>query len=302
MEHSGQRDRRVWYFFEEFIPLELAERFLNILLDKVPAPSSDITLGLLLGVKGKGIGYEDHPVMLPLGFNRRTGKRCFFIDEYGDPYEDQLLRVKKIRKISRAEIQNLIMSTARRGYEWVHAEFDPLKRLEKSCPVFAEIIRKAHSGRMLRHEEKMVVFFTLGFLKDDFKSLHSVLEPCPDYRPKKVDRLASRLKSNPISCPKIRELLPETTAYLPCNCSFMISEGKYPSPLLHIDPALVPTKRTVYYNKRWTMDDKKNRVEDNQQPINEVEEQYQIVCNQIEQFTKEKEKLEAMMQMLKEVR
>jgi hypothetical protein len=245
LEDSGERDRRVWFFFEEFILLELAERFLNTLLDKVPAPSSDTTLALLLGIKGKGIGYEDHPVMLPLGFSRRTAKRRFFIDEYGDLYEDQLLKIKKIRTMSRAEIQNFIMSAGRRGYEWVHVDFDPLKQLEKCCPVVAEIIRKARSGRMLRHEEKMVVFFTLGFLKDDFKSLHGVLEPCPDYRPKKVDRLASRLKSNPISCPKIRELLPETTAYLPCNCSFEVREGSYPSPLLHIDRQLLPLKAEV---------------------------------------------------------
>ena len=242
LENSGERDRRVWFFFEEFVPMELAERFLNTLLDKVPAPSSDTTLALLLGVKGKGIGYEDHPVMLPLGFNRRTGKRCFFIDEYGDPYEDQLLWVKKIRPMSRSEIQSFIMSAERRRYEWVRMDFDPLKRLEKNCPVIEEVIRKARSGRMLRHEEKMVIFFTLGFLNDNLNSLHNVLEPCPDYRPKKVDRLASRLKSNPISCPKIRELLPETTAYLPCNCSFTIREGSYPSPLLHIDPALVPSR------------------------------------------------------------
>jgi len=242
LENSGERDRRVWFFFEEFVPMELGQRFLNALLDKVPAPSSDTTLTLFLGVKGKGIGYDDHPVMLPLGFNRRTGKRCFFIDGYGDPYEDQLLWVKKIRPVSRAEIQSFIVSAERRRYEWVRMDFDPLKRLEKSCSVIKEVIRKARSGRMLNHGEKMVIFFTLGFLNDNLDSLHSVLEPCPDYRPKKVDRLASRLKSNPISCPKIRELLPETTAYLPCNCSFAVLEGSYPSPLLHIDPGLVPTR------------------------------------------------------------
>lgn len=242
LENTGERDRRVWVFFEEFVPLELVERFLNALLDKLPAPSSDITVAFFLGVKGKGIGYEDHPIMLPLGFNRRTGKRCFFIDDYGDPYEDQLLWVRKIRPISRTEIQSFIMSSERRRYEWVRMDFNPLKRLEKSCPVIEEVIRKARSGRMLNHEEKMVIFFTLGFLKDNLNSLHSVLEPCPDYKTKKVDRLASRLKSNPISCPKIRELLPETTAYLPCNCSFTIREGSYPSPLLHIDPELVPTR------------------------------------------------------------
>jgi Tfp pilus assembly protein PilF len=280
LENSGERDRRVWFFFEEFVPMELGQRFLNTLLDKVPAPSSDTTLTLFLGVKGKGIGYDDHPVMLPLGFNRRTGRRCFFIDEYGDPYEDQLLWVKKIRPISRNEIQSFIMSGERPKYEWVHVDFDPLKRLEKNCPVIEEVIRKARSGRMLRHEEKMVVFFTLGFLRDNFKSLHSILEPCPDYRPKKVDRLASRLKSNPISCPKIRELLPETTAYLPCNCSFEIREGAYPTPLLHIDPGLVPSRMEKLSSPR---------------PKEEVLKEYNALNARIEDLTEKRDELKLML-------
>ncbi|OGP89566.1 MAG: hypothetical protein A2157_16905 [Deltaproteobacteria bacterium RBG_16_47_11] len=280
LENSGERDRRVWFFSEEFIPLELAERFLNTLLDKLPAPSSDITVAFFLGVKGKGIGYEDHPVMLPLGFNRRTGKRCFFIDEYGDPFEDQLLWVKKIRPITRSEIQGFIMSTERRKYDWYLEGYEPLKRLEKNCPVLGEVIRKARSGRMLRHGEKMVVFFTLGFLNDNLTSLHTVLEPCPDYRPKKVDRLASRLKSNPISCPKIRELLPETTAYLPCNCSFTIREGSYPSPLLHINPGLVPSRR-----EKLSLPPS----------AEEIAMEYGVLNNRIEELTKRRDELKLML-------
>ncbi len=234
LENSGARDRRIWFFFEEFIPVELAERFLNAILDRVSSPPSETTLTLLLGLKGKGIGQEEYPIMLPLGVNPRTGKRCFFINEYGDPYEDQLLWMKKIRLMKRSEVQIVCLGVEQRRHRLGQTDLDPLKKLIKGCPVIDEICRKAQSGRMLRHEEKMVIFFTLGFLKDHFRSLHKVLQPCPDYRPQKVERLASRLKSNPISCPKIRELLPETTAYLPCNCSFVIREGGYPSPLRHL--------------------------------------------------------------------
>ena len=279
LENSGARDRRIWFFFEEFIPKELAERFVNALLDRTLAPPSDIMVALFLGIQGKGIGYEAHPVMLPLGFNRRTGKRCFFINEDGAPYEDQLLMVKKIRPINRGEIQQFIMSAEKRRYDWEHMEFDPLRRLQKNCPVLGDLIRKAGSGRILRHEEKMVVFFTLGFLNDHFLSLHRVLEPCPDYRPKKVDRLASRLKSNPISCPKIRELLPETTAYLPCNCSFVIREGSYPSPLLHIDHGLVPLK-----TERLSP----SRPED-------LIKEYNVLNEKIEELTKKRDELKWML-------
>jgi len=234
LEDPGGRSRRVWFFFDEFIPFELAERFLNAILDKVRAPFVDITVAPILGLKGGGIGLVEHPIMLPLGINPQTGKRCFLIDEYGDPCGDQLLQVKKIRTIGRENIRHFI-KTPERPFSVFHSQTssDSLQRLLSHCPVIEEIVRKAHSGRILKEEEKIVIFFTLGFFRDGFKSLHTVLEPCPDYRPKRVERMGSRLKSNPISCPKIRHLLPDLTSYAKCDCSFQIPEGAYPSPLLH---------------------------------------------------------------------
>lgn len=280
LENSGERSRRVWFFLEEFLPFELVERFLHALLDKIRAPFPEITLSFLLGMKGKGIGYEDHPVMLPLGFNPRSATRCFFTDDYGEPYEDQLLWMKKIRPVSRKEIQEFIRITGKRRTVWTLEEApDSLQRLQKKCSVIEEIIRKAQSGRMLNHEEKLVLFFTLGFLQDDYRSLHSVLEPCPDYRPKKVDRLALRLKGNPISCPKIRELLPATTAYLPCNCSLIIPHGGYPTPLLHVNPGWIPTRTS----------------EELATSHRQLEDRYKYICQKILELRKEKEELEAML-------
>lgn len=285
LENPGERGGRIWFFFEEFIPLELAERFLNCLIDRVRAPFSDVKTTLLLGIKRKGIGHEEHPVMLPLGFNPRTGKRSLFTDKYGEPHEDQLLWAKKIRAISRREIQDLIRSVEkRRPGRKPQSAFDPLQRLRKNCPVLEEIIRKAQSGRMLSHEEKMVIFFTLGFLQDDFSALHGVLEPCPDYRPKKVERMASRLRSNPISCPKIREILPETTAYLPCNCSFRLPEGGYPTPLLHVDPALVPTRK----------------IRGPSASVRQLTERYHELSQKILGLNREKEGLEAVLGNIKQ--
>ena len=301
LENPGDRERRVWFFFEEFIPPELAERFLNIVLDKTQSPGVDLSIDFLLGFKGAGIGWEDHPVMLPLGINRGTGKRCFFIDENGTPYEDQLLLINKIRTISRNEIKDFLKGTDKVSRLVSDSSIHSLKRLEQKCPVLEEIIRKALSGRKLRNEEKLVVFFTLGFLKEGTKILHDVLENCPDYRPNKVNRMTSRLRGNPISCPKIRELMPETTAYLPCNCSFEIPKGGYPSPLLHVDPGSVPTKRHVD-DERWTKTYEQKKPKEKQQTINDIETQYLTLCQRINDLTKEKEKLAAMMQTLNEER
>jgi hypothetical protein len=129
----------------------------------------------------------------------------------------------------------------------------------------------------------LVVFFTLGFLEEGKKILHDVLESCPDYRPNKVNRTISKLRGNPISCPKIRELMPETTAYLPCNCSFEVPKGGYPSPLLHINSQWITLKKQEETSPSSTL---------------ELMKRYDIICQKIEQLIKEKEELKLILQNL----
>jgi hypothetical protein len=104
----------------------------------------------------------------------------------------------------------------------------------------SELARKARRGRILTRPEKVILFYTLGLTERNGDSLHRLLETCPDYNHNKVQRQAARLKPNPISCHKIRELIPEITASVGCGCSFDLRGGKYPSPLLHVNPHLVP--------------------------------------------------------------
>ncbi len=240
LERPGRHERRVWLFFEEFVPMGLAERFLNAILEKVPAPGVDISVNSVLGFKGMGLGWQDHPVMLPLGINRRAGIRCYFVDGDGKPHENQIEWLHKIRTVPVGDIRRFLKSDGQGTTEARRKSYGDLRRLEEHCPVFDEIIRKVRSGRNLRDEEKRILYFTVGFLENGVALLHDLLEDCPDYRPNRVDRIASRLGSHPVSCPKIRSTLPEITAYVRCDCIFKIRPGTYPSPLLHIDPFLVP--------------------------------------------------------------
>ncbi|MEM4721186.1 MAG: tetratricopeptide repeat protein, partial [Candidatus Methanomethylicaceae archaeon] len=110
MENSGGRERRIWFFFEEFIPYEFAERFLHQVLNQVLTPGVDLAVDFLLGFKGSGVGWVDEPVLLPLGINLETGKRCYFLNEEGVPHEDQLLFIHKIRRISLDSVRFFIKS------------------------------------------------------------------------------------------------------------------------------------------------------------------------------------------------
>ncbi len=283
-EDSADRGRRIWFFFEDFIPYEMAERLLNSLIDRVSLPGLGLSLQLLLGFKLSGIGKTDEPAMLPLGIRRRTGKRSLFIDEAGNPYDDQLLFLRKIRRITRLDLQRFFKGPDRERRRIEVSSSDLFTKLQKRCSIVEAIVLKAASGRSLRTEEKMVLYFTVGFLPESTRILHDILEPCPDYRPNRVNRMMSRLCRNPISCPKIRQLVPEMTAYLSCKCSFDLRSGLYPTPLLHIDPALVNIEP---------------RTASAAGSLEEIEKRYASILRKIDQLTREKKKLEGMLEHLR---
>lgn len=235
LENPGDRERKIWFFFEEFIPVDLAERFLNGLLDKIPAPGVDLSTELFIGYKASAAGHKEDSLPLPLGLNPRTGRRSLFVRDDGEPIENQWLLLRKIRTLTRKGMKAFLHGGSRRLHPVPLSSRADVKHLREGCQVLNEILKKARSGRNLHPEEKRVLFFILGFLPDGREILHHVLEPCPDYRPKKVDQMFTRLGEHPISCPKIRYVIPEITGYVKCDCSFGLLPGMYPNPLLHLE-------------------------------------------------------------------
>lgn len=239
-DHPGKNMYRVWFFFREFIHFLNVRDFLKRLLIDRPELGGPFVIEPLTGTRGIGVGWREQSILLPLGLNRTTGDRILFLDEEGEPFPEQLRFLKKIREIpfreALAGVQGLSASEAGRQRKGV-SRLDPWV---KRCAVIEELAQKARSGRILRHEEKMVLFYTVGLSDEDGNALHRILETCPDYRYSRAENQRERLKPNPMSCVKIRELLPEITASVSCNCSFDLRGGKYPTPLLHLKSDLVP--------------------------------------------------------------
>ncbi len=241
---GGEHDRRVWFFFKDFLPAQLAKNVLEKLLAHLPAVSSDLSLEIYCGTEITGTGWQICPVIMPLGINQKTGVRCFFLDAEGCVINDQLAYVHRIKTIALDTVKKLISPTYQKTTgQTEDLQVPVLDRLTRQCVVMGELIGKARSGRMLTEQEKLVIYFTAGFLPDNGRALHYILEMTPDYRPDRVDKQRGQLRSNPVSCPKIRALLPHLTAYLACNCALSIPAGGYPSPLIHVDPSLVAGKR-----------------------------------------------------------
>jgi len=109
--------------------------------------------------------------------------------------------------------------------------------------VISLLMDRALEGRMLRREEKVVLYYSIGLLDETGSAIHTLLESTPDYNYTKTKRQWERLQKNPISCLKIRSMLPDITSAVNCQCTFDLGGGKYPSPLMHVMPHMVPAAR-----------------------------------------------------------
>lgn len=252
-EEHGIQKYRLWFFFENPIHFLRVKGFLQEFLFHVPEGDSHFRLEPQLPTKPVGIGWIERHISLPLGIDRRTLKRSLFLDNTGKPFDNQLKELKKIRRFSVKDAYKRLRSINIAGERKKDTAylFEPtVRHLKKKCPVLSLIMDKSLSGQMLRQEEKVVVFYSLGLLDQDGSTIHTLLENTPDYNYRKVKQQWERLKKNPISCVKIRHLLPEITASVNCNCIFDLRGGKYPSPLMHINPHMVPRASEVEFSRR----------------------------------------------------
>ncbi|MDD3582061.1 MAG: CRISPR-associated primase-polymerase type A1, partial [Desulfobacca sp.] len=242
-EERGAYQFRLWFFFSEFVHFLKIKDFVSRFLEQAPPSEPGLVVEPVLATQPVGIGWTERAVALPLGIHPATRRRSLFLDAAGRPYAEQLKILRKIRPISLPQAWAVLRAAAppQSGPTDQRPSLPTdIKRLAQQCPVLGELIKKALAGRVLRREEKVILFYTLGLADRGGQALHQLLEASPDYHYQKVQRQFSRLSANPISCYKIRQLLPEITASVNCNCSFDLRGGKYPSPLLHINPHLVP--------------------------------------------------------------
>ncbi len=232
---------RLWFFFKEPMHFLWARRFLKALEERLPYPEQGVVYKSWGLTEGVGLGWREQAVPLPLGCNPITTERALFVDQHGEPYPEQLTFLKKMRYLSPREVRAFCRAQELRWEPRTGDVLDELlQRLCEKCPVIQALVHKAQAGRRLRREEKLALFLTVGLLDQEGRLLHEVLHPCPDYRYARVERQRQGLPPNPVSCYKLRYWFPGLTSSVPCHCVFEDTGGRYPSPLLHVAPILVP--------------------------------------------------------------
>lgn len=279
VEDTGDHSHRIWFFFKEFVHFLKVKSFLKRFLKEADLFDSRFTFRPLLPTSGIGLGWIEEPLFLPLGIHMRTMKRSLFINEEDfRSYEEQLKFLKTIRPIMFNEDLKGFPRYFAASLPSPEDRLDILTTsLRHKCPVLELLCQKALQGRLLNYTEKVILFYTIGLVDVNGLSMHRLLESCPDYQYQKVEKQRVRLKPHPISCVKIRELIPAITREILCDCSFDLKAGHYPSPLLHINPNLVPTNKDLL-------------IPDNM-PAREAAERYIRVNDQLRELKKIRENL-----------
>lgn len=245
---------RLWIFLKEPIHFLKARKLSKELMDAIGPSKSEVHLSPVLFTEPNGIDWVEKAIPLPLGKNPMDMSRRFFVDPKSHhTYQDQ---IKFLWRIQFTDINNieLFIKNRKDCLTVVNKNKNKVRislkiQLRNRCNVFNYLVSKAESGRNLTDEEKRVLFYTAGFFDNDGKALHEILMQCPDYKEKSVERQRANLYPRPISCVRIRELLPSLIASVNCNCIFNESHiklGRYPSPLLYILPETVPSINQRY--------------------------------------------------------
>ena len=232
---------RLWFFAEKPFHFLWFKRFLETVKERLPTMEPGISCEIGIPTEGIGIGWLEKGFELPLGINPITLERSLFLDREGQPYKEQLEFIKRIIPITFESVKEFCKTPSTfKVWSESHSE---LKKLCAKCVIIDTIVKRAEAGKRLSREEKIAVILTAGFLKNGKSLVHKILSSTPDYNFSRIERMLSQAPHNPISCIKLEQWFPQYTMDSPCYCVFGEKvKNRYPSPLLHINPALVPTK------------------------------------------------------------
>lgn len=244
VEDSGYKGVHLWLFFAEPVPAAVVKRFFEAVVQRVGPPGPELQWEVFPKQEQVAEDQLGNLIKLPLGIHLKTGRRCLFTDLDGQEYSDQEGFLQRIQQVERGAfeqaVSRLVASPAQGGTagsaETIREAFPEYEALFKGCPVLVALMEKAVVTHHLTHDERLVLKCILGHLDEGGgRLIHSIIGHCLDYSEAITQQQIDRTPPSPISCPKIRQRLPEVTSTVNCACVFDLPEGGYPSPLLHLD-------------------------------------------------------------------
>ena len=175
-------------------------------------------------------------IKLPLGIHKRTNRRCFLLDRESNPLPEQMTALSRIGHITQQTLEEILLTyTVKPKAAPLKTKESPLvESLLSGCKVINYLVNKAKETHYLNNSERLTLLYTLGHLGDDGKEyLHKVISNCINYDYDYTEKQIKKMKSCPISCPRIKEKHEDIAMELGCNCYFNLPPRGYPSPVLH---------------------------------------------------------------------
>jgi hypothetical protein len=251
LEDSGYKGRHLWFFFSDPVPAKLTRIFLKFINERAGKPSPGIHWEIFPDrdkIRGTGSGPL---IKLPLGIHKSTNRRCLFLDREGNPLPDQMRALSEIEHLTQNKVEEVILTyTAKPATSLRKKEAPLVDNLLSGCNVIQYLVNKARDTHYLNNSERTTLLYTLGHLGQEGRDfLHKVISNCINYDYDYTEKEIRRMKSSPISCPRIKEKHEDFALDLGCNCNFRIPYKGYPSPVLH----------ALKQPKKWPFDSSVNQ-------------------------------------------
>jgi hypothetical protein len=187
----------------------LARSLLKFIAERAGKPSSGIHWEIFPNcdkLKGKGYGPL---IKLPLGIHKRTNRRCIFLDQEGNPLPEQMVALSRASHISKQKVEEILLTyrvTSRAAQKKKAVESPLVQNVLSGCNVIRFLVNKAKETHYLNNSERVTLLYTFGHLGQEGKEfLHKVISNCINYDYEYTEKKIRKMKSFPISCPKIRE-------------------------------------------------------------------------------------------------
>ncbi|MBF0121387.1 MAG: hypothetical protein HQK79_21360 [Desulfobacterales bacterium] len=268
IEDSGFKGRHCWIFLDMPVQAGVAKKAGEMIISQLKYSSSEVMIEIFPKQGFVKQGSLGNLIKIPLGFHKKTGKRSLFVQPSNEPYPNQLNFLETIVKASKKSIYSLIQKFNAPVYQkpdkenlpWgTHEEkpsirsndsfnrtnisavpqtlYEPendqqLQYLLMKCSVISNIVEKVEREAMINKEETLVIIHSVGHLDNGPDAVNYFLRRCVNADPSNF--MKSKLKGNPVSCPKIRARVPDITSKIDCNCKFDTMVNMYPTPLIHI--------------------------------------------------------------------
>jgi hypothetical protein len=244
----------------------VAKKCGDLLASRLPPLPPEVTVEVFPKQATVRPGSLGNLIKLPLGMHRRTGQRGLFIQPDGQPYADQLGLLAQVAKAPRGLIHRTIQRLHVIKTAPAPAPAPPAEEMEPApppaaplaapeapyhlerdhqfqflltkCPTLRALAEKVNLTSQLTKEETLVLIHTLGHLEHGPAAVNELFQRALNADPALF--LKSRLRGNPMSCPKIRARIPQITSTLDCNCLFDLATNLYPTPLIHVQGLAPP--------------------------------------------------------------